>query len=356
MSAGYAVSRCFESGCGGNDVRGVISGVSDAYGGRFGEMTQTIYRGLMAVTVLALITVPIAAAAQPAVPVRTIGIVGHTQAIPFEEGLRELGWVEGKNVRFERRVTTDIHTLAQFAAELVRIPVDVIFAGNAPATRAAAEATRAIPIITVSADPVSTGVASSLARPGANVTGFAITQLMGKRLEILFEAFPAARRVALLVNPTNPNTPAYRRETEIVAQTIGVKLLVFEVSVAERITNVVAAVAKARPDAFVVAGDPLFWVARQQLLEQVARHRLPTMWEQLAFVEAGGLLAYGAYPGELYRRAATYADRILKGTKPADLPIDQATKFELAVNLKAARALNVTIPPAVLLRANHVVR
>src|SRR5262245_12410905 len=164
------------------------------------------------VAALALVAVSITAEAQPAGPVRTIGIIGHTQAVPFEEGLRELGWAEGQNVKFARRETTDIHMLAKFAAELVQMRVDVIFAGNAPATRAASEATRSIPIITVSADPVTAGVASSLAWPGANVTGFAITQLMGKRLEILAQALPTARRVAFLVNPTNPNTSGYRRE------------------------------------------------------------------------------------------------------------------------------------------------
>ena len=320
------------------------------------ECPGMIDKSLMLVTVIALVAVSLAAEAQSAGPVRTIGIIGHTQTAAFEEGLRELGWVEGKNVRFERRVTTDASKLGQFAAELVRMRVDVIFAGNAAATRAVVGATAAIPIITVSADPVSAGVASSLARPGANVTGFAITQLMGKRLDILVQALPRARRVALLVNPTNPNAPTYRRDTEAVAHTIGVKLIVFEVSAAERIADVVAAVAKARPDAFVAAGDPLFWVARQQLLEEVARHRLPTMWEQLTFVEAGGLMSYGANPGDLYRRAATYADRILKGTKPADLPIDQATKFELAINLKTARTLNITISPSMLIRADNVIQ
>jgi putative ABC transport system substrate-binding protein len=315
-----------------------------------------IDRRLMLVTVLALVAGSLAAEAQPAGPVRTIGIIGHTEAIFFEEGLRELGWVEGKNVRFERRTTTDSRKLAQFAAELVRMRVDVIFAGNAPATRATVEITRAIPIITVSADPVKAGVAASLARPGLNVTGFAITQPMGKRLEILVQALPAARRVAFLANPTNPNSPEYRRETEAVAHAIGVKLLTFEVSSPEGIEDVVGAVAKARPDALVAAGDPLFSVSRERLIEAAARHRLPTMWESRAFVEAGGLVSYGADPGELYRRAATYADRILKGTKPADLPIDRATKFVLAINVKTAHALNITIPPPVLLRADRVVQ
>ena len=288
--------------------------------------------------------------------VRTIGIIGHAQAPSFEEGLRELGWIEGKNVTFERRLSTDPTELAKFAAELVRIPVDVIFAGNAASTRAAVEATRAIPIITVSADPVKTGVASSVSRPGANVTGFAITQLMGKRLEMLVEAIPTARRVAFLVNPTNPNTPAFRREAEAVARAKGVKLLAFEVSGPEQIEAALAAVAKARPDACIVAGDPVFTVAQQRLIVAAARHRMPTMWEYRAFVEAGGLMSYGAYTGDLYRGAATYADRILKGTRPADLPIDQATRFELSINLKTAHILNITIPRPVLLRADHVVQ
>lgn len=162
--------------------------------------------------------------------------------------------------------------------------------------------------------------------------------------------------MALLVNPTNPNTLEYRRDMEAAAHAISVKLLPFEVSTPERIEDVVAAVARARPDGLVAAGDPLFLISRQRLIAAVARHRLPTMWEHRSYVEAGGLISYGADPGELYRRAATYADRILKGTKPADLPIDQATKFELAVNAKTAHALSITIPPAVLMRADHVVQ
>jgi len=315
-----------------------------------------IDKGLGLIVAFALLAAALAAEAQPAGTVRTIGIIGHTPADSFEASLRELGWVAGNNVRFERRVSTDPTKLTLFAAELARIPVDVIFAGNALATRVAAAATGVIPIITVSADPVKAGAASSLARPGANVTGFAITHPMGKRLEMLVEALPTARRVAFLTNPTNPNTVEFRREAEAVARAKGVKLLSFEVSAPEQIESVIATVAKARPDAFVAAGDPLFWTTHQRLIEAVARHRLPTMWESGTWVEAGGLMAYGANPDDLYRRAATYADRILKGTKPTDLPIDQATKFELAVNLKTARTLNITISSPVLLRADHVVQ
>ena len=219
------------------------------------------------------------------------------------------------------------------------------------------EATRAIPIITVSADPVSTGFVTSLARPGANVTGLAImhTELSSKRLEILTQVLPTARRIALLVNPANPATPVVRRETEARALALGVKLLLFEASAPERVATVMAAVAKEHPDALVVQGDPVFFMTRQQLLEAAARQRLPAMWELRGFVEAGGLMSYGADLNELYRRAATYVDRILRGTKPGELPVEQATKFELVVNLKAAKAFGLTIPPSVLARADHVV-
>lgn len=244
---------------------------------------------------------PLAAQAQPAGTVWTIGIINHVVPAAFETGLRDLGWVEDQNVRFVRRTTTDKQKLAQFASELVRMKVDVIFAGNAAATWAASKATETIPIITVSADPVSVGLAASLARPGANV------------------------------------------------------ILVFEVSAPEAVVDVTATMAKARPDAFVAAGDPSFLVVQNQLIELVARHRLPAMWEQRTSVTAGGLMAYGASSLELYERAATYIDRILKGAKPGDLPIERATKFELAINLKTARALSLTIPPSLLQRADHVI-
>ena len=312
----------------------------------------------MLITILALVAASLAAEAQPAGPVRTIGIIGHTRPSSFEEGLRELGWVEGKNVRFERRFSTDNRRLVHFAAELSRIPVDVIFAGNAASTSAAMEATRAIPIITVSADPVITGFVASLANPGGNVTGLSImhTELSGKRLEILTEALPKARRIALLVNPANPSTPAVRRETEARARAIGVKLLLFEARSPERIAEAMTAVAKEHPDALVVQGEPLFFLTRRELLEATARHRLPTMWEHRAFVEAGGFMSYGVNPGELYRRAATYADRILRGAKPGDLPVEQAATFELVLNLKTARTLGITIAEPVLLRSDHVVQ
>jgi len=320
---------------------------------------RSLDRSLGLTALLLLVAAALGAEAQPAGPVRTIGILNRqaTSGV-FETALSGLGWVEGKSARFERRESTDNQKLAQFALELVRIPVEVIFAGNAASTRAAMDATRTIPIVTVSTDPVGTGFVTSLARPGANVTGLAImnTELSGKRLEMLSQALPSARRVALLTNPANPSTPLMRRETEAQARGIGITILSFEVSAPARVAGVITAVAKARPDALLVAPDPLFSVTQPQLLEAAARHRLPAMWEWRGFVDAGGLMSYGPDLSELYRRAAAYVDRILRGTKPSDLPVEQATKFELAINLKTANSLGLAIPPPVLLRADHVVQ
>jgi len=297
--------------------------------------------------------------AQPAERMRVVGImVGRPEASrAFEEGLRGLGWVEGKTVRFERHVGTDYQRLSRFAAELTRIPVDVIYAGNSPSTRAAMEATRTLPIITMSADPVGAGFVASLARPGANITGLAImhTELSGKRLEILVQALPTARRIAMLANPANPATPVMRRETEARASAIGVQILPFEASAPERLADVLAAAALKRPDALVVLGDPMFFANRRHLLEAAARHRLPAIWEWPEFAEAGGLMAYGSSIAANFRRAATYVDKILKGAKPADLPVEQPTRYELVVNLKTAKALGITVPATVLASADEVI-
>jgi putative tryptophan/tyrosine transport system substrate-binding protein len=306
-----------------------------------------------------VLTAPLAIEAQPAGPVRVIGImVGRPEASrAFEDGLRELGWVEGQTIRFERRIGTDYQKLSRFAAELTRIPVDVIYVGNSPSTRAAMEATRTVPIIMLGADPVGAGFVASLARPGGNITGLAImhTELSGKRLEMLVQALPTARRIALLANPANPATPVMRRETEARASAIGVQILPLEASDPERLADVLAAAAQKHPDALVVLGDPMFFANRRPLLAAAARHRLPAIWEWREFVEAGGLMAYGPRVDDLHRRAATYVDRVLRGAKPSDLPIEQATKFELVINLKTAKALGVTIPPSLLLRADQVI-
>jgi putative ABC transport system substrate-binding protein len=314
--------------------------------------------GLVLAAILTL--APLAAEGQPAERVRVVGVmVGQPEgARAFEEGLRKLGWVEGKTVRFERSVGSDYERLSRFAAELTRIPVDVIYAGNSPATRAAMEATRTLPIITMSADPVAAGFVASLARPGANITGVAImnTELSGKRLELLVQALPTARRIAMLANPANPATPVMRRETEARASAIGVQILPFEASVPERLADVLTAAAQQRPDALVVLADPMFFANRRHLLEATARHRLPAIWEWPEFAETGGLMAYGPRVYDLHRHAATYVDRVLRGAKPADLPVEQATKFELVINLKTATALGLTIPQSVLQRADQVIQ
>jgi putative tryptophan/tyrosine transport system substrate-binding protein len=314
--------------------------------------------GLVTAGGLLLLAAALGVEAQPAGSMRTVGVLLSRPEVsrPFEEGLRELGWVEGKSIRFERRFSTDYQKLSRLAAELTRIPVDVVFAGNAPSTRAAMEITQTVPIITVSGDPVSAGFVVSLARPGANVTGLAImhTELSGKRLEILTQALPAARRIAILANPANPATAAMRRETEARATALGVQLLPFEATAPEQLAVILATAAQKHPDALVVFGDPMFFLNRRHLLEAAARHRLPAIWEWREFAEAGGLMAYGPSLDDLYRRAAKYVDRVLSGAKPADLPVEQATKFDLVINLKTAKALGLTIPPSVLLRAAQV--
>jgi putative tryptophan/tyrosine transport system substrate-binding protein len=311
------------------------------------------------VAVLAAAFMPRLARAQLASSVRVVGVISARPEAgrAFEEGLRGLGWVEGKTVKFERHVGTDYRKIARFAAELTRIPVDVIYAGNSAATRASMEATRTVPIITMSADPVSAGFAASLARPGGNVTGLAIMhpELSGKRLELLAETLPTAKRIAVLGNPANPSTAAMRHETNARAAAIGVKIINYDASGPERFADVLGAATQTRPDVLVVLGDPVFFVNRRRLLEAVARHPLPAIWEWREFVEAGGLMAYGPRVDELHRHAATFVDRILRGAKPADLPIERATRFEFVINLKTAKGLGLTIPPSVLLRADQVI-
>ena len=301
----------------------------------------------------------LAGEAQRNAPVRTIGILTGSEEASraFEQGLRDLGWIEGQNVRFERYVGDDYQKLLPFASELTRIPVDVIFAGNAPSIRAAMEASKTVPIISVSGDPVSAGFVASLARPSTNVTGLAImnTELSGKRLEILTQAFPRARRIALLANPSNPATPAMRRETEARAKAIGVQLLPFEASVPEQLADVLAAAAQKHSDALVVLADPMFNFNRRRLVEAAAQHRLPAVYEWREFVEAGGLMAYGPIFTDLFRSAATYVDKVLRGARPRDLPVEQASKFELVINLKTAKALGLTIPQSLLVRADQII-
>jgi putative ABC transport system substrate-binding protein len=316
-------------------------------------------RRFLIITGTSALVAPRAARAQPTGRARTIGILASaaSRVLAFEEGLRELGWVEGNTVRFERRLGVDYREYLRLAKELVRVPIDVIFVGNAPAVRAAREATSTIPIVMVTGDPVSSGFVASLARPSANVTGLAImhTELSGKRLEILAQALPTARRIAVLANPENPSTPAMLDATERSASALGIRLLRFEAAAPEKAASALAAAAREHADALVVLGDPMFFSNRRRLVEAATQHRLPSMWEWREYVEAGGLLAYGPLLDDLYRRAATYVDKILKGAKPADLPVEQPTTFELVINMKTAKALGLTIPQSLRLRADQLI-
>jgi len=315
--------------------------------------------GLAVILTVGLALAPLAVEAQAVGAVRTIGLLGSRPEAfpPFEEGLRELGWVESNTVKLERRISPDYRELSRLATELTRLPVDVIFAGNAPSVQAAMKATRTISIVMVSGDPVRAGFVASLARPGANVTGLAIMhpELSAKRLEILTEARPGARRVAVLTNPANPSTPAMLRETEARAHALGVQLLRFEASTPDHLAGALAAAARERVDALTVLGDPMFTANRRRLIEAAARHRLPAIWEWREFVVEGGLMTYAPRLDDLHRRAATYVDRILKGAKPADLPVEQPTKFELVINMKTAKALGLTIPQSILVRADQLI-
>jgi putative ABC transport system substrate-binding protein len=313
---------------------------------------------------LAILWAPLAAAAQqPARTFRVGFLAAGTSATdtflsPFRERLRELGYTEGQNVivslrwaegRFER--------LPQLAAELVRLQPDVIVAAVTQASLEARKATGTIPIVMLGvADPVAAGLVASLARPGGNVTGTSgvAAQIVGKQLELLKETFPDVSRVPVLWNPANPVFQALQlREAERAARTLRVELQLLEARGPAEFDRVFAAAVPLRP--LWVLGDPLFTAHRQRIAELAAARRVPIVTGTVEMAEAGALLAYGPNYADLARRSAVYVDRILKGAKPADLPVEEPTTFELVVNLKTARALGVTVPRPLLLRAERVI-
>lgn len=306
------------------------------------------------------------AAAQPPGKMPRIGVLRpgdtrpSTPVVPqaFRERLRELGYLEGQNIAFEvRHGGGRLEKAPELATELVRLNVDVIVVGSFPFARAVKQATATIPIVSVSADPVGTGLAASLARPGGNLTGFSYMtpELSGKRLELLKETVPGLSRVAILWNPDNLHEPPAVRQLELAARALGVQLQLFAVRAPGELDAAFAAIDRARANALIVFENPLHVRHRSVIAELAMKSRLPTMFEIRSFVEAGGLIAYGPRLVDMWRLAATYVDRILKGAKPADLPIEQPTKFELVINLKTARALGLTIPASLLLRANDVI-
>jgi putative tryptophan/tyrosine transport system substrate-binding protein len=279
----------------------------------------------------------------------------------FRQGLRELGYAEGKNLHIDYRYAEGkIERLPGLAAELVRLKVDVIVsAGGTPVIMAAKNATNAIPITFVgSADPVALGIVASLARPGGNVTGLNIgaPELYGKRLELLKEAVPGTARAALLLNPDNPAAHLVLKETQISAQALGLQIQSLEVRGLNDFEGAFDAAIKGRVGALIVAQNPPITTHPKRVVELAAKHRLPAMYAVGEYVADGGLMAYGPSMPDLYRRAAAYVDKILKGAKPADLPVEQPTKFELVINLKTAKQLGLTIPPEVLMRADKVIK
>jgi ABC-type uncharacterized transport system substrate-binding protein len=279
----------------------------------------------------------------------------------FKQGLREHGYVEGQNVLLELRFAEGKpEEFSVLAAELVRLKVDVILALTNPMIEAAKQATQTIPIVTPNGnDPVGSGFATSLARPGGNITGLTTysPELNGKRLEILKETVAKLSRVGLLLSPNFPGGALDLKETETAARSLGLRVQPLEVRDASDIERAFKTMTKDRTDALTLfPGHPIFFVNRRKIVELAAKNRLPAMYALSEFVDAGGLMSYGPDRLVTYRRAATYVDKILKGTKAADLPIEQPTKFEFIVNLKAAKQIGLTIPPNVLARADRVIR
>ncbi len=318
--------------------------------------------------VLFLLTAPLAGEGQQAGKVYRIGFLGPSSASDhaaylkaFREGLRDLGYEEGKNILIEYRWAMGRdERLPTLAAELVRVNSDVLVTYSTPGVRAAQQATSTIPIVMgSSADPVRLGLVRSLARPGGNTTGVAsnVVDLEAKRLELLREAVPKLRRVAFLSNLANPGVREVLKETEVAALKLGVRVRSFGVAKEQHeIDTVFDAILRERPDGLIVQSDPLTVAHFARIAEFASRNRLPAMGVVRQFVVEGGLMCYGSDFREGWRVAARYVDRILKGAKAADLPVEQPTKFELVINLKTANALRVTIPQSVLARTDEIIR
>jgi putative ABC transport system substrate-binding protein len=277
----------------------------------------------------------------------------------FRQGLLALGYVEGQNLELDCRLTEGKYeALRQLTAELIARKADVIVTGGHTATQAAKDATTSIPIVFASAsDPLGSGFVASLARPGGNITGLSLLsrELTEKRFEILHEVAPRASRVAVLFTPASRASVMQFEETQVAAQTARVALQPLEVRTTTEFEAAFAAAVRGRADTLLVVQSTFTLAHRNQLAHLAAKHRLPAMYGSSEFVEVGGLMSYGADALDMYRRAAFYVDRILKGAKPGDLPVEQPSKFELAVNLKAAKSLGLTFPPSVLVRAERVI-
>ena len=275
----------------------------------------------------------------------------------FRQGLKELGYIEGKNIAIEYRFAeARSERLPELAQDLVRLKVDIIFAGSHPATEAAKNATQTIPIVTSSQDPVSSGFVVGLARPGGNITGLTnlTSELVGKRLELLKEVIPQLFRVAVLWTPSHPASTIWRR-TEVVAQSMGVQLQGTEIRERDDLEFAFVAIKRERAEALLMLRNPLVNDLTKRIANLAAGSRLPAIYDEQRFPELGGLMSYGTDLADVDRRAAIYIDKILKGAKPTDLPIERPTKFELVINLKTAKALGLKIPAHLLMEAAAVI-
>jgi putative tryptophan/tyrosine transport system substrate-binding protein len=315
--------------------------------------------------VLSLLVAPLAAVAPPSAKVARIGCLsvtlspGHPQVEAFRQGLRELGYVEGHNIALEFHAAGGIDRLPALAAELVQLPVDVLVAMGTQAAQAAKHTTTTVPIVAVgSGDFGATGLVASLAHPGGNLTGVTgmAVELGGKRLELLRAMIPNFARVAVLWNARDPVMTLTSTEIQGAARALGVTVQPLGVHEANDIDSAIAAMTAERPDAVFMITDVVTSRYTRQVVEFAVQHQLPTMFQSSEPVAAGGLMYYGPRLTEVYRRAASYVDRILKGAKPGDLPVEQPIKFDLVINLKTAKALGLTIPPTLLFQADEVIR
>ena len=322
--------------------------------------------------VLAVFVAPLVADAQQPAKVPRIGMLltfspqhPETPAAldAFRQGLRDVGYVEGKNIVIEYRSAEGrVERFPELAAELVRLKVDLIVAHNTPAARGAKQATTTIPIVAGAMhDPVNDGLVASLARPGGNVTGltFLGPELVAKRLQLLKEAVPGVSRVAALWHPGAHGERTMQdmvKEAEVAAQALGVRLQLVGAGDPNDLDGAFSAMTRGRADAIIVFPSPMFYGERRRIVGLAAKHRLPASYGFREAADLGGFMAYGASIPDLLRRATTYVDKILKGAKPADLPVEQPTKFELVINLKTAKALALTIPQSVLVRADEVIK
>jgi putative ABC transport system substrate-binding protein len=323
-------------------------------------------RDLIALSGIAATIWPLGSRGQQTEKVYKIGVLSAGSPSPaprlrfvFRDSLRQLGWMQGKNFTFESKFAENkLDRLPGLAAELVSLDVDVIIAIGTLAPIAAKQATSTIPIVMTSAgDPTGSGLVASLARPGGNVTGLSlmVPDLGAKRLELLRELLPEISRVAILWNAANPYPALVFKETLSAARTLGIDLQSLEVRAPADLDAALAAATHQRAEGLITVGDPLTFDNRAKIAEFAAGGRLPSVSDLSDFTEAGGLMSYGADIADLFRRGMSFVDRILKGAKPADLPVEQPTKFELVINLKTAEALGLTVPPLLLARADAVI-